>query len=134
MIVRSQSDRKWTFLMKDYYYYYYLLIIITLISTVKYSLPTWCLYIVLLLFQVQSVHRHQQDGIEVFHLKFHIEMIGSIRGIRICKNLIFSSRLKFRLFQLERRKWRKSSYFWKVSNKRNPIHHRIGTEESIHMA
>ena len=134
MIVRSQSDHKWTFLIKDYYYYYYLLIIITLISTVKYSLPTWCLYIVLLLFQVQSVHRRQQVGIDVFQLKFHIEMIGSIRGTRICKNLTFSSRLKFRLFQLGRRKWWKSSYFRKVSNKRNPIYHRIDIEEGIHMA
>ena len=113
-------------LVKDYYYYYYLLIIITLISTVKCSLPTWCLYIVLLLFQVQLVHRHQQDGIEVLHLKFHIEMIGSIRGTRICKNLTFSNRLKFRLFPHVRWNRRKLWNFQKVSNKRNPIHHRIG--------
>ena len=125
-IVRSQSDLGGTILQNFYHYYDYYYFVITLISTERCSEPTWCLYIVLLLFQDGQVHLASEGSAPGAGTKYCRNIVIWTRRIRICKNqtsaktfctIIFP---RWTLFPM------KKSPFWKVLNKKNPIHHWIG--------
>ena len=125
-IVRSQSDLGGTILQKVYHYYYYHYFVITLISTERCSEPTWCLYIVLLLFQDGQVHLASEGSAPGAGTKYCRNIVIWTRRIRICKNQTSAKTFCTRNFP----RWTlfpmKKSPFWKVLNKRNPIHHWIG--------